>query len=78
MYCSQKTYKKHKETIIKELAKLEKVGWNNPENEDCVFPYVLLEAINLLKNSEIIENPVDYTKTGKKAEELIESILNLN
>lgn len=64
----------HKKSIMAELAKLEELNWTkNDVVADSVFPYVLIEAINLLKNSEIVENPVDYAETGEKAQELINS-----
>jgi hypothetical protein len=65
--------KKQKETIIKELAKLETLNWTADEKvAGTIFPYVLVEAINLLKNSEIIENPVDYCSNSDDTNKMIE------
>ena len=66
---------KHKDFIIKELAMLEKLGWASDKKiAATIFPYVLVEAINLLMNSDLKKNPVDYTKNGKESEELINKL----
>ena len=66
---------KQKESILKELAKLEDLNWAKDEKvADSVFPYVLVEAINLLKNSKIIDNPIDYTKTVKDTNKMIKQL----
>jgi len=73
--CSKKIMEKQKQNIMQELAKLQSLKWaSDPEIADSVFPYVLIEAINLLKNSEIVDNPTDFTKTGASAKELLESL----
>jgi len=70
------TLKKKKDSIIKELAKLERMNWAKDESiADTIFPYVLLEAINLLKNSKLIDNPVDYTKTSEDSKKMLAEIL---
>jgi len=70
-----KDWNTHKKNIIKELAKLENMDWaENDEIADSIFPYVLIEAINILKNSEIIKNPKDLTNTGEKVSVLIEKL----
>ena len=69
--------KAEKEHVIKELAKLERMDWTKDiKIAASIFPYVLIEAINLLKNSEIIENPIDYTTTGENAQKMLDKILN--
>lgn len=65
-----------KKGIIKELAKLENMKWTaDSEIAATIFPYVLIEAINLLRNSEIISNPKDYTSTGADAKNMIIEII---
>lgn len=67
---------KHKENILGELAKLESMNWAKDEDvAESVFPYVLIEAMNLLKNSKIVDDPVDYTKTGVEAKRMVDEIL---
>lgn len=57
---------------MSELAKLEGLSWAKDHKvAESVFPYVLIEAINLLKNSKIIERPIDYAKTGEEAQKLL-------
>ena len=66
-----------KEAIIKDLAKLETMDWaNDPKIAGSIFPYVLIEAINLLKNSIIIEYPIDYTSTGENAQKMLDEVLS--
>jgi hypothetical protein len=65
---------KHKSGILKELARLERIGWVTEESAGTIFPYVIIEAINLLKNSEIIESPIDYTKTGRLAQKMLDDL----
>lgn len=61
----------HKARMIDELARLESMNWSKDDAVAAtIFPYVLVEAINILKNSNIVDAPVDYTKTGKEAEQL--------
>ena len=76
-YETKEELSKAKEGIISSLAELESKNWNaDPEVAASIFPYVLIEAINLLKNSEIIENPIDYTSTGENATNMIKEILS--
>ena len=66
-----------KGAIIKDLAKLETMDWaNDPKIAGSIFPYVLIEAINLLKNSIIIEYPIDYTSTGENAQKMLGEVLS--
>jgi hypothetical protein len=79
MYFSKKTVTNRKEVIIKELAKLESMNWAaDNEVAESVFPYVLIEAINILKNSTIVDSPYDYAKTGKQAKAMLTQILSTN
>lgn len=65
-----------KESIIRELARLETKNWAKDDDiASSIFPYVLVEAINILKNSKVIDNPIDYTKTGEQSKKMIEEIL---
>lgn len=74
-----KQFKLHKDFIIKELAKLERMNWTADKKISAsIFPYVLIEAINILKNSEIVENPVDYMGDTQSMEATMEEILNSN
>lgn len=58
-------WNEHKKTIMRELARLESLPWATNETvAETIFPYVLVEAINVLKNSVIVPNPIDHTKTG--------------
>jgi hypothetical protein len=69
-------YESKKESIIKELAKLERLNWSADEKvADSVFPYVLVEAINILKNSKINSEFVEYTKTSEDTNKLLDEIL---
>jgi len=64
-----------KEDILYYLAKLETMNWAaDPKIAESMFPYVLVEAINILKNSVIIDSPIDYTDTGSKAKSMISEI----
>lgn len=63
----------HKKSMIRELARLEKMNWvKDPVVARSIFPYVLIEAINILKNSTIVDAPIDYAKTGKDVDVLLE------
>jgi hypothetical protein len=69
-------WEEHKKNIIKELAKLERLNWaENDGVAATIFPYVLIEAINILENSTAVENPVDYTLSGEDAEKMLDDIL---
>jgi len=73
---NKKDFEESKVNIIEELARLEEMPWcENDEIAGTIFPYVLIEAINILKNSKIIENPIDYTSTGEDAKKMIQEIL---
>ena len=64
-----------KKSIIQELARLEQMDWAKDEKiKHTIFPYVLMEAINMLKNSKEIDNPVDYFPTGKEARKMIDKL----
>lgn len=65
-------WKKHKEYIMMELARLDELDWGvDSKVAESIFPYVLVEAVNILKNSVIIANPIDYTTTGEAAKALM-------
>lgn len=67
---------KHKKEIIKELIRLDSMKWyKDKEVARSIFPYVLVEAVNILKNSKIIVKPVDYCKTGKDLKKMKKEIL---
>lgn len=68
-----KDWQKHKKSMIKELIKLEEIGFSDEASEQ-VFPYVIIETLNILKNSEFVKNPVDLTKTGDDAKELLKTL----
>jgi len=67
-------YTSQKLSIIQELARLEKIGWGNEKTDPTIFPYVIIEAINLLMNSKPADVLMDYTQTGKLAEEMVNDI----
>ena len=63
--------------ITKELAKLEKLNWVKDEKvAESIFPYVLIEAINLLLNAQPKDGKfiVDYTRTSKKTRKMLEAL----
>lgn len=68
-----KDWESHKKAMMKELAKLEKLGFSE-EAKDQVFPYVIVETINILKNSVFVNNPVDFAKTGKDARKMMSDL----
>lgn len=69
-------WNQHKKTIMRELARLEALPWYADEKvSETIFPYVLVEAINLLKNSVIVPDPIDHTKTGDGATAMLEGCL---
>ncbi len=69
-------YEDKKKSIIKELAKLQRLNWGaDKQVAESVFPYVLIEAINILKNSKINNEFVDYTKGGEDVEKLLDEVL---
>ncbi len=68
---------KGKKEIIQELARLESMNWAKDKKiAHAIFPYVLMDAINMLMNSKKIDNPVDYFSTGKKARKMIDKLIN--
>jgi hypothetical protein len=68
-------WNKHKQEITAELARLEEMNWAADDKVAAtIFPYVLLEAINILKNSTIVPNPVDYAETGDGAIKMIDEL----
>ena len=70
-----KDYEEKKQSIIKELARLESMDWMDGKKIIAtIFPYVLPEAINLLKNSKPVVNQVDYTKTGKDMKKMLKEL----
>ena len=71
---TKEEYKSHKLKMIEELARLEKIGWGNDKTDPVIFPYVIIEAINLLMNSQPVEVLMDYTNTGKLAGEMVDDI----
>lgn len=71
---TKQNWEKHKKDMIFELARLEKLGFSDEAN-DTIFPHVLIETINILKNSVFVENPVSYTDTGKDANNMLDQIL---
>lgn len=67
-----------KKLIIQELAKLERLNWSKDKKiASSIFPYVLVEAINLLLNSTVNEECVDYMSTSKEVRETLDSILEV-
>lgn len=68
---------KQKEKTIIELAKLESSNWASDDDvAKRVCPYVLIDAINILLNSEIVDRPSDYDKSGKAAQSMLDSVLS--
>ena len=73
---SREEFVNHKIFVIKELARLETMDWGKDEMVAAsISPYILVEAINILLNSEIIENPIDRVTTGEDAQILFNTIL---
>jgi len=64
--------------IVSELARMEKIGWGNDKTDPTIFPYVIIEAINLLINSQPKPKMTDYTKTGEMASAMVDEILKPN
>ena len=67
-------YGSKKLEIIQELARLEKIGWGNDDTDSTIFPYVIIEAINILMNSRATEVVTDFAGTGDHAYEMINDI----
>ena len=62
---AKKEFQIQKVRIMKELARLEGMNWAADDAvAESIFPYVLVEALNILKNSEIVDSPIDYASTG--------------
>ena len=62
------TWKKHKKVVMENLVRL-----NRGEPTDS--PYTITEALNILMNSVIVDEPVDFTKTGRGATKMMDEIL---
>ena len=71
---TKEKYKENKLSIIQSLARLEKLGWGSDKADDTIFPYVIIEAINLLMNSEPTDVLMDYTATGDSAQAMVDDI----
>lgn len=64
-------------SITKELAKLERLNWSKDKAiADSIFPYVLVEAINLLLNAQPKDGKfiVDYTRTSEKTKKMLDAL----
>jgi hypothetical protein len=75
MLKTKQDWRKQMKSITKELAKLEKMNWaKNDEIADSIFPYVLVEAINLLLNAQPKEEKFikDWMATEEKMKKVIE------
>ena len=71
---TQQDWRIKMKAVITELAGLEELNWAADEKvAENIFPYVLIEAINLLLNAEPKEEKFirDYTATGDMTEKLI-------
>jgi len=65
-----------KDVILKELAKLEGMNWSKDKDiASQIFPYILVDTIELLLNSKT--NPVwkDYTNTSDKTKKMLENLI---
>lgn len=62
-----KVWEEKKRFLLVELAKLEQMNWNSdPAVAEQVFPYVLVEAIDVLLNSKIVDHPKSRTNTSEE------------
>lgn len=69
-------FENNKRTVIKELARLEKMdNYLNDKAAATIYPYVILEAINLLVNSKIVDDPKDYTQSGLSTDKMVDEML---
>lgn len=76
MINNETDFNKHKDSILKELARLERLSWaKDTKVAESIFPYAIVEAINLLLNSRLDGIWHDYTSTGEKTEETLSKIL---
>jgi len=67
----------HKQNMMVELARLESMDWaSDPKVAESIFPYVLVEAINILKNSEIVDNPKELAGSSEDVEKLLNSLIS--
>ena len=74
---TKQDWRKQMMSITKELAKLEKLVWSKDKKvAESVFPYVLVEAINLLLNAQPKDGKfiVDFTRTAEKTEKMLEAL----
>ena len=63
--------------IIRELGRLENIGWGNDKTDETIFPYVIIEAMNLLLNSRPEQELVDFTPTGEAVRAMIKEAMAL-
>ena len=70
-------YQKQRLEIIRELGRLENIGWGNDKTDETIFPYVIIEAINLLLNSQPEQKLVDFTPTGEAVQDMIKEAMAL-
>lgn len=77
MIITERDFMLHKESIIKELAKLERLGWSdNPKVAESIFPYTIVEAISLLLNARMDGSSYkNFTKTSEETEKTLSNIL---
>jgi hypothetical protein len=72
---NKESYEEHKQGMIKELARLESMNWSKDEKvAGSIFPYVLVEAINLLMNSQAKDEVRDYMLTGEQMNKTLNSL----
>lgn len=74
---NQREWRDKMKSITKELAKLEKLNWAaDTKVAESVFPYVLIEAINLLLNAKPKDEVyiTDYTETSEKTRKVLEAL----
>jgi len=70
-------WEEHKQNMMVELARLESMDWaSDPKVAESIFPYVLVEAINILKNSEIVDNPKELAGSSEDVEKLLNSLIS--
>ena len=75
----KKDLEKFKIFIMKELSSLQYMNQSEDDKvAECIFPYVLIEAISLLKNSEIIDNPISYTNSSEDVDKFLDDIDDLD
>jgi hypothetical protein len=74
-YLDEMSKDKKKQSLLEQLAKLHKLGFSEKANHQ-VNPYILIDAINWIKNSKLSDNPVDYAKTGEDMQNLLDELTN--